>query len=326
MSEPDGAGSSAATQLLGLTAQDRAHLVADIGRRGFQPGCWLEVDPADLIVSAIDLLDVSERASLLDRLAPAVPPVEEFDGVHPWDPPAPGTKAWVVLTQTCDLVRDVRDEPLVQVVPIRFADSRADLANWWRNSSRFIPLDPTGTSSLGYVDLRVQAFLGKHHLLNHEVRHALPTDDDFAKQRPRIRFTLRVGQRFSRAGMPTNLVKALVEPLAETVGSGALAKGADRMFSEWLLSPTDVPRTFALLAVVTAAAGTPAFLAAEDLLYEQILPALPDAAMALLDEEGSRVVALEELRLVDWLAAFKLNFDHLTFGRKGDPASPEPQS
>jgi hypothetical protein len=103
-----------------------------------------------------------------------------------------------VISQSCDLIRDVAVEPFVQLALLRDADEGLDLASLWRNSARLIPLDPTGKRSRYYVDLRAQAFLPKHLLAGIEVRQAIPTESDFEKRRPRTRFTLRVGHNGGR--------------------------------------------------------------------------------------------------------------------------------
>jgi hypothetical protein len=100
-----------------------------------------------------------------------------------WPDPNDGADAWIIISQSCDLVRDVRDEPLVQLALLRHADPGGDLASWSRNSARWIPLDPKGSKSRYYVDLRVQAFVPKHVIAGLDVRHAVPADDDTGKPR-----------------------------------------------------------------------------------------------------------------------------------------------
>jgi hypothetical protein len=51
---------------------------------------------------------------------------------------------------------------------------------------------------------------------------------------------------------------------------------------------------------------------------------LPEEVAALLDIDGCKVVALEDLGAVDWLDSWKLDLDHVTYGSKGEPDSPAP--
>ncbi|HTE60045.1 MAG TPA: hypothetical protein VK631_06810 [Solirubrobacteraceae bacterium] len=184
-------------------------------------------------------------------------------------------------------------------------------------------MDPTGKQSRCYVDLRVQGFVAKHVIADLEVRQAIP-GDDFGKQRPRTRFALRVGQRHSRMGVPTRLVEQIVDPLVTAASQDKTLRAMlDETFSEWLLQPGDPP---ALIAVTKSEPGSVAFHAAEDLFFEQFWPSLPGELAERLHEDGSHVVALDELRVPVWMSAWKIDLDFLTYGAKGPGDSPEPQA
>jgi hypothetical protein len=240
-----------------------------------------------------------------------------------WDPPDDGADAWIIISQSCDLVRDVRDEPFVQLALLRRAEDVDDLASWSRNSARWLPLDPTGKQSRYYVDLRVQGFVAKQAIAALQVRQAIPADE-LGKQRPRTRFALRVGQRHSRMGIPSRIVEQIVDPLVAAVSRDkTLRTKLDASFSEWLLRPGDPP---ALIAVTKAAPGSDAFQAAEDLFFEEFWLSLPDELGARLDEDGSHVVALDDLRVPIWMSTWKIDLDFLTYGAKGPGDSPQPQA
>jgi hypothetical protein len=310
-------------ELLGLGQDARVSLVKTISAMGFEPGCWVCVHDGELIssVQARELMGAAiKRIEKLPR--DTLAGIKEFEGEHSWDPPIDGEPAWVILSQSCDLVRDVRDEPLVQLALLRRADDVEDLVSWSRNSARWIPLDPTGKQSRYYVDLRAQAFVAKQIIADLDVRQAIPPDS-FGKQRPRTRFAHRVGQRHSRMGIPTRTVIAAVDPLVEAVNADrAMRARLDETFSEWLLVPGDPP---ALVAVADAGPGSPEFQAAEDLFFEQFWRSLPDELAASLDENASQVVALDDLRVPMWMSAWKIDLDFLTYGAKGRSDSPEPQ-
>lgn len=311
------------TELLELDQGARIALAEAVGAKGLEPGCWVRVDDTELISPADARQLIVDALKHLEKLpVSALADLTEFDDEHPWDPPDDGESAWIIISQSCDLVRDVRDEPLVQVALLRQAQTGDDLPSWSRNSARWIPLDPTGKHSRYYVDLRVQAFLAKHVIADMPARQAIPTDD--GKQRPRTRFALRVGQRHSRMGIPTRIVQEIVDPLVDSVtGDKPLRAELDAAFSEWLLEPGERP---ALIAVTTAESSSGEFQAAEDLLYKRLWPALRDELVGRLDEERSRVVSLDDLTVPLWLGSWKVDLDFLTYGAKGPADSPEPHA
>jgi len=314
-------------ELLALDQHARLELIKAISASGVEPGCWIRIDEADLTHDSIAVRDTLDALQQLDKLAGDLSDIPEFDGEHTWQPPDDGEDAWVIVSQTCELVRDARDEPWVQVVLLRAAQIDADLASWSRNSARFIPVDPTGKRSRYYADLRVHAFVPKHLVSHLEVRHAIPTEADFEKQRPRTRFALRVGQRYSRTGVPTAIVERVVDPLVVAIAKDKkLRVPLDAAFSEWLLLPHAYEDDkLNLIAVTPHSSDSEGFRAAEDLFHEFWTKSLPDELCDQLDEEYSNVVALDELLLVEWISAWKLNLDFLTYGSKGDPDSPEPE-
>lgn len=312
------------TELLALDQGARVALAAEISARGFEPGCWLRVDDTDLVHPADAREFVVGALMGMERLPPgALAGVEEFDGEHAWDPPIDGEPAWVIISQTCDLVRDVRDEPLVQLALLREAAPGDDLASWSRNSARWIPLDPKGKRSRYYVDLRVQAFVAKQVLSRQDVRQAVPSDDETGKARARRRFARRVGQRHSRAGIPTRIVESIVDPLVRFInGEKALRQRLDDAFSEWLLEIAEPP---ALTVITPAEPFSDEYRAAED-LFEEFLRALPEGLAAELDQDRSLVIALSDLRFTIWASCWNLDLDFLTYGARGPQDSPEPSS
>jgi hypothetical protein len=312
------------TELATLDQGARVALVEEISAKGFEPGCWIRVDDSELIATSTARDIVLLTLANLDKLPPrSLSAVHEFEGEHPWDPPNDGQPAWIIISQSCDLIRDVRDEPLVQIALLRYAGGDDDLVSWSRNSVRWIPLDPTGKSSRYYVDLRVQAFVAKQALAGLDVRQAIPADDD-TKQRPRTRFALRVGQRFSRMGIPTRVVDDIVAPLVAFVAANkSLRAKLDETFSEWLLTRNEPP---ALIAVTPAEPASETFRQAEDLLIQHVLSALPDELATRLDDVASQAITLAELSVPVWMDSYKIDLDFLTYGARGPAASPEPQA
>jgi hypothetical protein len=190
------ASSPRLAELGALDETGRRELVAEIARRGYEPGCWITPADSDLIHAAPEARELLAAVEGMGRIDHAEG--EEFSGEHPWDPPAVGEGGWVVISQVCDIARDVDEEPFVQLAALRELEDPGRVASLARNSGRMIPIDPTAKGSLHVVDLRSQAFLPKHLLLGHPVRQAIATDAEFGKRRTRTRFALR-GRRPLRA-------------------------------------------------------------------------------------------------------------------------------
>jgi hypothetical protein len=311
-------------ELSGLDPGAHRALIERITEAGYQPGCWLDPPAEDLLAGPLDpLLGLEQTAELTPE---ELSEPKEFDGTHSWDPPQGGEAGWVIISQVCDLVRDLATEPLVQLALLREAEEDVDLASVWRRSSRLIPLDPTGKSSRHYIDLRCQAFLPKHLLPDYPPRQAIPTDAEFAKRRPRRRFALRVGNRYSRAGIPTAIVLEIIVPLEAAINKNKrLRKLFDSNVAECLLRPSTVEGGPLALVLLTQHATTSAeFRELEDAFLAEFLEDLVPELTARLDLDACRVEALEEVLLLEWLTAYHLDFDFLTFGSKGDPDSPSP--
>ena len=324
----EGAGEEIANvrfnELLALGQDARCQLVKEISAKGFEPGCWLRVNDGDLRHSAVEARDALAALGGFDALECDLSELLEFDGEHPWDPPADGQDAWIVISQSCDLIRDVADEPFVQLALLREAGDGLDLASLWRNSARLIPVDPTGKSSRYYVDLRSQALLAKHLLAGVDARQAIPTDADFEKRRPRTRFALRVGQRYSRMGIPTSIVETIVRPIEQAANSSrSLRTRLDEAFSEWLLVPGE---QCSLIAVTPHPTNSEAFRQAEDLFFTEFGPKVDQQARERLNGDQSQVISLDDLLLTVWMSAWKLDLDFLTYGAKGAADSPEPHA
>src|SRR4051812_4106780 len=96
-------------ELLELTQEQRALLIEEISAKGFEPGCWLRVDDGDLTHDVVEVRRVIDAVGEMEPLEGDLSEIEEFDGEHAWDPPEDGDDGWVIITQSCDLIRDVAD-------------------------------------------------------------------------------------------------------------------------------------------------------------------------------------------------------------------------
>src|SRR5450755_5029192 len=96
-------------ELLALDQGARVALVETISAKGFEPGCWIRVDDCELIATPEVRSLVVDGVERLERLPPnSVSGIAEFDDEHAWVPPDDGDPAWIIVSQSCDLIRDVR--------------------------------------------------------------------------------------------------------------------------------------------------------------------------------------------------------------------------
>lgn len=134
---------------------------------------------------------------------------------------------WVVLMQRCDLIRDYRLEPLVELARAGPVTDRPMLDQARSNSPGYVFLAarPDGA---WIVDLRRRAWLPKHLLPSQNDAQSLPD------ARARKRFRLRIGQRYWRDPVPDDIVRDIQRPLHDALDRSRLRVRLGGHFSEWL--------------------------------------------------------------------------------------------
>jgi hypothetical protein len=132
-----------------------------------------------------------------------------------------------VLTQRCDLIRDYRVEPLVELAGAEPVTDRRILDQARSNSPRFVFLAerPDGA---WVVDLRRRAWLPKYLLAGQDAVQPLPN------VRARKRFRLRIGQRYWRDPVPDDIVSDVQRPLHDALDRSRARVRLGGLFSEWL--------------------------------------------------------------------------------------------
>ncbi len=171
----------------------------------------------------------------------------------------------IVVTQTCDAVRDLAIEPYLQVAPLREADESV----WARSragrlSPRYFALPPgTGEVTRPAVDLRLMATIDKRLVLDEQ----FPVVDRLVA-RLRGPFSEWLGRRFARHAFDDDLEQELLGPIRRRL--------ADRFHSEQVDGPlvrsiegvfvSHMDRTIKCLLLVEPGTKTSSHLDDEDKL------------------------------------------------------------
>ena len=300
-------------------------------RRGWEAGCWIRPDP-ELLISATQadvqrLLDRLQGRSSFRRAETDDP----FPSGRECDPIQGEESCFVLLSQRCDVVALLKNEPLIELAHATYCTDRSRLENAWKNSPREFPVDPqAGATHL--VDLRYRYFVSKLDLLGLEPRQALPQDT--ADWPVRIRFGLRVAQRYTRSAVPDRLVNAVVTPLYKLIRGD---EEITALFSEWtIFYGNEHDRKPGLRAVYPVhldptlsederdAQERQIETAAED-KFQEIIEALPAGAtdeLDLDDDRRTRAISERELTVADWRLSWKLEWDYESFSGQAGAALP----
>ena len=314
-----------------LSREQEEELIADLLQQGWEAGCWIRPH-SDQIIAATQ----PEIEELLRRLRgrPSfrrAPVDDPFPDGRDYDSIQGDESCFVLLTQRCDVVGLLKNEPLVELAPAAICTDRGRISQAWKNSPREFPADPRADRT-HLVDLRYRYFICKLDLVDLPVRQALPRDTP--EYQVRMRFGLRAAQRYTRAAVPDKLVKEVVIPLSKLVTDDP---EVTRLFSEWTLFHGDARDTKpGVLAIYQsridealshdeqAAEEDKIRSAAEDKFFA-IIEALPQTAkdeLALDDGHRTRVVDERELTVADWRLSWKLEWDAESFGGQVGAAMP----
>ena len=110
----------------------------------------------------------------------------------------------VVVTQTCDIVREPNVEPTVMAMRAFFTDNERVIGPASRNSTRNFLLDPRRGL---VVDATVVSIIEKPFLTTVSPETGVPDVET------RRRFGLWLGHRFNRPALPDRVVEAVVAPI-----------------------------------------------------------------------------------------------------------------
>lgn len=218
-------------------------LVAHIMSNGFEQGCALPLDAkafavgddeAEHLSSAWTKLSAPARDRCLDLERQVEPglPQGDLTGVE---------SGFVILTQQCDLVREPKQEPTVEVArvsahAVKGTSTLRSLRSW----RQLVIAEQHGQALI--ADSRRRLLLDKRCLHQYPPLQALPDDG-----RERRRFAWWAGARYFRRPVPTKLYEEVERPLRDAIEDDAVFAIADRflMFMVDHLDP-DRPRLIGL--------------------------------------------------------------------------------
>ena len=183
-------------------------------------------------------------------------------------------------------------------------------------SPRFVAFAPAEGGGVWAVDLRQRAWLPKPQLLQAEPIPAIDGD------RTRKQFRLRLGQRYARDAVPTDLVETFQRPLRDAVKRSRPRRGGKLgNFTLWLGLRGDDGR---VIVYAVAADGREA--EAEEDWLELMAWLKETRPRSARDDRAGGVRActpVDDLPFGLWLDAFKFDFDEISYSsRAGDDHAP----
>jgi hypothetical protein len=314
-----------------VTQQEEVELLKRLIENGWEAGCWLRPNAGQLLTATQE--EITEfLEALRGRPGFARDAAEDpFPNGRPQEPIEGREPCYIILSQRCDIVGVLKNEPLVELAPAVLCTDKGRIKNAWRNSPRDFPIDPRVDETF-VVDLRYRYFITKLDLASLTPQQALPADEPEYKIRER--FVLRTGQRYTRAAVPDKLMERVVEHLAKIVQGD---DEANEIFTEWALfhggqreKKPGLVATYQLNIDETLDEDEKARLedeirqTAED-KFEAVIAALPNEAKAELElDDAHRTQAISEtdLTVAKWRLSWKLEWDAESFRGNPDAATP----
>ncbi len=167
------------------------------------------------------------------------------------------------------------------------------------------------------VDLRHRVVIAKHRLLDQpDLVQPIP---DARRQK---QFRLRLGQRYWRDPVPTDLVESLQRPLVNVLTKSGSRTALAEKFSALLGLRVENGQV-----IVAAVLDADADLDDAEKAWREIISLLDDnepAAAGLIEPEESGVYRADDLSLGLWLDAFKFDLDEVTYGKKAGAEQADP--
>lgn len=294
-----------------LGEQDEIALLDAILTGGYDQGCFLRPDGSDLLPAG-DLSAMDAVIAALDerRLSPSATVADPYEheplATRAMDDERPG---FVVVTQRCDLVRPLISEPFVELAAVELARDKDAISVAKRNSPRaiFVADHPDGA---WVADLRRRAVLAKDRLT------AYPPVQLVEAGEPHKRFKLRVGQRYSRDALPSDLVERLQKPLVKLLRKSSHMKKVEP-FSDFLVfrngDQVEIKAVFP--TSVDRRAAEDAWAALEEVMPKELIE---------LIHEDSGAISVTQLHFWRYFSGWKLDLDEVTYHRKAGSAQKTP--
>lgn len=300
-------------ELLELGEDVEREALEAILQAGFDQGCFIRPNADDLVNCPPDRLD--EHLDALRERVPQGPRIDDpFERVSLEATGIEGReRGYVILTQRCDLIRSIADEPFVELASARYR-TEDDLIHAARMGSPRWAMLAHEDEGAWIVDLRSRTLLPKHMLptLGSPV---LP----LAPGKERRGFADRVSRRHYRQAVPTDIIDQVQRPLAEHLKKSNKRRRQTEPFSD-ILARRDGDGV-RLLGVLDSNAGRAQATAA----FHEILAGLQSKAGTRIAEE-STAVTIGDLTMEVWFDddTYRLDMDHLTWSSKASEQAAEP--
>lgn len=297
------------------TIEEEREVVTNLITQGWEQGCWVPDRIARHFLSAasqrawLEVCGNRSRVHLEQELSDQGLPVPE---TIPQDTQCPDDTIWIVVSQRCDIIKGLRDEPIVSL--IRATKWAALDARKITRRSANLSIARMQGDDAWVADFREAITIPKTALAAHTARQCMPTDESFRRE-----FALKYAQRMWRRPVPRDIQTRIEKPLEDKRQSGEW-KRFFAVVAEFLVVRDADSQRLRLIAIL----GDPIEYEEETHLAkffgDRVLPHLNPDQDSWLDHEGSEIRPAEEVSIHLAFRSYKLNLDHLSSGT--DAAGP----
>ena len=211
---------------------------------------------------------------------------------------------YVIVTQRCDLLRGFKVEPFVEIAPAYIEVDTDAIGVAKYKSPRLVYLADAEASGAWLVDLRGRGYIAKD-LVPDLAPGVNPIEDDVRLRQ----FKLRLGQRYARTPVPTDVVSEVQKPLAKLLKKAGNREAA-HCFNEFLGEV--VEDKVKIIAVIDNDCDRPT----GDDAWRAIEMSIEQTGLAGRIHEDSGAIEIRDLQYWYWLTTFKLDLDDLSFGKR----------
>src|SRR3954449_509109 len=136
-----------------VDGEREAEILNELIVNGWEAGCWLR-PPEDRIILASQPEIDRVFAHLRGRKSFARTPVTDpYPNGRPREPIDGEEPCFVVVSQRCDIVGLLKNEPLVELAPASICTDAGRISQAWKNSPREFPVDPRANPT-HLIDIR----------------------------------------------------------------------------------------------------------------------------------------------------------------------------
>lgn len=305
-----------------VDSSDELALLSRILTKGIDQGCLLRISDDDSLAFrphqiATLLEDLSSRPAVDHAETATSDPFEKE--CAPQSLPETDEPGVVVLTQRCDLVKPIADEPLVEVAVGFHTTDNTLISVAKRGSVQHLHLTDTETGAW-LVDLRTKGYIPKPLIGDLEHWQLLPD------LRARRRFATRLGARSSRDALPARLVAGFQAHLRGWLDDSQKRRNLCEHFSDFLIHESKKPDEWVLLGLVGSTekgAIEQADSAFEELL-DIIRKRLAKRGSTLKLAEESSAVSPKDMSVHTYFNAYKLDFNNISYGMESAENQADP--